>query len=103
LSTGSDTAQGLSWREFLGDASVASLSLVCMAVWLHAADSLVVATMLPRIVADISPEHGSKDVFLHISALERAGLSRLEDGQAVTYDVEQSRDGREAAINLALA
>lgn len=53
MSTGSDTAQGLSWREFLGDASVASLSLVCMAVWLHAADSLVVATMLPRIVADI--------------------------------------------------
>jgi cold shock protein len=51
----------------------------------------------------IAPEHGSKDVFLHISALERAGMSRLEDGQAVTYDVEQGRDGRESAINLALA
>ena len=51
----------------------------------------------------IAPEHGSKDVFLHISALERAGMSRLEDGQAVTYDVEQGRDGRELAINLALA
>ncbi|MDE3080371.1 MAG: MFS transporter [Paracoccaceae bacterium] len=53
MSTGSGRAQGLSWREFLGEASVASLSLVCMAVWIHAADSLVVATMLPRIVAEI--------------------------------------------------
>ncbi len=53
MSTSSDTAQGSSWREFLADASVASISLVCMAVWLHAADSLVVATMLPRIVSDI--------------------------------------------------
>lgn len=51
----------------------------------------------------IAPEHGSKDVFLHISALERAGMSHLEEGQAVTFDVEQGRDGRESAINLALA
>ena len=53
MSTSSGDAQGVPWRDFLGEASVASLSLVCMAVWLHAADSLVVATMLPRIVADI--------------------------------------------------
>lgn len=53
MSTGSDAAQGLPWRDFLGEASLASLALVCMAVWLHAADSLVVATMLPRMVADI--------------------------------------------------
>ena len=51
----------------------------------------------------IAPEAGSKDVFVHISALERAGLQKLDDGQAVTFDVEDGRDGRESATNLALA
>ena len=43
----------------------------------------------------IQPEGGSKDVFVHISALERAGLSHLDDGQKVTFDLERGRDGRE--------
>ncbi|SDI11336.1 cold-shock protein [Lutimaribacter saemankumensis] len=51
----------------------------------------------------IAPENGKKDVFVHISTLERAGIDRLDDGQAVTFDVESGRDGREAASNLALA
>jgi cold shock protein len=51
----------------------------------------------------IAPEHGTKDVFLHISAVERAGLQQIKDGQAVTFDVERGRDGRESATNLALA
>ncbi|EPX80515.1 Cold shock protein CspG [Salipiger mucosus DSM 16094] len=51
----------------------------------------------------IEPEQGNRDVFLHISAVERAGISRVEDGQKVTFDVETGRDGREAASNLALA
>lgn len=51
----------------------------------------------------IAPEGGSKDVFLHISAVERAGIQRLNDGQAVTFDVERDRNGRESAVNLALA
>lgn len=51
----------------------------------------------------IQPEGGSKDVFVHISALERAGLRGLKDGQAVTFDVERDRNGRESATNLALA
>ncbi|WP_370313077.1 cold-shock protein [Sagittula sp.] len=51
----------------------------------------------------IEPEQGSKDVFLHISAVERAGLTRIDDGQKVTFDVETGRDGRESASNLALA
>ncbi|MGR3367754.1 MAG: cold-shock protein [Sagittula sp.] len=51
----------------------------------------------------IEPEHGSRDVFLHISAVERAGLTRIDDGQKVTFDVETGRDGRESASNLALA
>ncbi|MFC3167693.1 MULTISPECIES: cold-shock protein [Paracoccus] len=51
----------------------------------------------------IQPEHGSKDVFLHISALERAGIRDIRDGQAITFDVEKGRDGRESATNVALA
>jgi CspA family cold shock protein len=51
----------------------------------------------------IAPEGGSKDVFVHISALERAGLTSLNDDQKVTFDIEAGRDGRESAANLALA
>jgi CspA family cold shock protein len=51
----------------------------------------------------IQPEGGSKDVFVHISALERAGLTSLADGQKVTFDLERGRDGRESAANLAIA
>ena len=50
----------------------------------------------------IQPESGARDVFVHISAVERAGLSSLNDGQAVTFDIESGRDGRESAGNLAL-
>ena len=46
----------------------------------------------------IEPEGGSKDVFVHISAVERAGLNDLPDGQKVTFDIEPGRDGREAAV-----
>ena len=51
----------------------------------------------------IAPEGGSKDVFVHITALERAGIRSLDDGQAVTFDLESGRDGRESATNLQLA
>ena len=51
----------------------------------------------------IQPDGGSKDVFVHISAVERAGLSGLPDGQKVTFDLERGRDGRESAANLQLA
>ena len=51
----------------------------------------------------IEPESGGKDVFVHISSVERAGLTGLADAQKVTYDVEAGRDGRENATNLALA
>jgi len=50
----------------------------------------------------IQPDGGSKDVFVHASALERAGLSSLDDGQKVEFDVEAGRDGRESATNLRL-
>ncbi len=48
----------------------------------------------------IEPEGGKKDVFVHISALERSGLSSLDDGQKVSFDIESGRDGRESATNL---
>ncbi len=51
----------------------------------------------------IAPEDGSKDVFVHISALERAGLHQLDDGQAVTFELEADKNGRSSAVNLALA
>lgn len=49
----------------------------------------------------IEPSDGSKDVFVHISALEKVGLRQLDDGQSVSYDVVQER-GKEAAANLRL-
>lgn len=51
----------------------------------------------------IAPDGGKKDVFVHISALERAGIRELKDGQKVTFDIEPGRDGRESATNLKLA
>ena len=51
----------------------------------------------------IAPESGGKDVFVHISAVERSGLTSLPDDQKVTFDIESGRDGRESAVNLALA
>jgi len=50
----------------------------------------------------IQPEGGSKDVFVHITALERAGIRSLDDGQAVKFDLESDRNGRESATNLVL-
>lgn len=51
----------------------------------------------------IAPEQGGQDVFVHISAVERAGLTGLDDNQKVTFDVESGRDGRASAANLQLA
>ena len=51
----------------------------------------------------IAPDNGGKDVFVHISAVERAGLTGLADNQKVTFDIESGRDGRERASNLQLA
>ena len=51
----------------------------------------------------IAPDGGSKDVFVHISAVERSGLTGLKDNQKVTYDLQAGRDGRESAINIQLA
>jgi CspA family cold shock protein len=47
----------------------------------------------------IQPEDGGKDVFVHISAVQRAGLQSLNEGQRVSYDEENER-GKTAAVNL---
>ena len=50
----------------------------------------------------IAPEGGTKDVFVHITALQAAGLDGLDDGQAVSFEIENS-NGRESAVNIQLA
>ena len=50
----------------------------------------------------IAPEDGGKDVFVHISAVERSGLTGLADNQKVSYELQAGRDGRESAVDLAL-
>ena len=51
----------------------------------------------------IAPDGGGKDIFVHISAVERAGLTGLADNQKVTFEIEAGRDGRESASDIALA
>jgi cold shock protein len=52
----------------------------------------------------ITPDQGGKDVFVHISAVERSGMRGLAEGQKVSYDVEADRrTGKESATNLKIA
>ncbi|HTI02504.1 MAG TPA: cold-shock protein [Acidisoma sp.] len=48
----------------------------------------------------IQPEDGGADVFVHISAVQRAGLSGLNEGQKVSFDLERGQKGKMAAVNL---
>jgi CspA family cold shock protein len=48
----------------------------------------------------IQPDGGSKDVFVHISAVERAGMDSLREGQRVTYELERDQQGRVSAVSL---
>ena len=48
----------------------------------------------------IQPDDGSKDVFVHVSAVERAGMSDLREGQKVEYDLERGQQGKTSAVNL---
>ena len=51
----------------------------------------------------IQPDDGSKDVFVHISAVERAGMHSLNEGQKISYEVMPGRDGKSSAENLVTA
>jgi cold shock protein len=48
----------------------------------------------------IQPQDGGKDIFVHISAVEQAGLRTLNDGQQVSFEIEQGRQGKTSAVNL---
>jgi CspA family cold shock protein len=50
----------------------------------------------------IAPEDGGKDIFVHISAVERSGLTGLADNQKVSFETREGRDGREMASDLKL-
>ncbi len=50
----------------------------------------------------IAPDDGGKDVFVHISAVERAGLKTLNDNQKIAYELQSGRDGRSSASDLKL-
>ncbi len=49
----------------------------------------------------ITNEEGGKDAFVHISAVERSGMSSLREGQKLSYELETGRDGKTSAVNLA--
>ncbi len=48
----------------------------------------------------IQPDEGGSDIFVHISAVERAGMSTLREGQKLSYELERGRNGKTAAVNL---
>lgn len=48
----------------------------------------------------IQPEDGAKDVFVHISAVERAGIQNLKEGQRVSFELERGQQGKVSAVNL---
>ena len=48
----------------------------------------------------IQPDDGSKDVFVHISAVERSGIGNLREGQKLNYELEQGQQGKTSAVNL---
>ena len=50
----------------------------------------------------IAPDEGDKDIFVHISALERSGIDGLADDQKVSFEISSGRDGRESADNIEL-
>jgi CspA family cold shock protein len=51
----------------------------------------------------VAPDTGGKDVFVHISAVQKAGLRSLAEGQKITFEIEMQQNGRAAAVNLTQA
>jgi CspA family cold shock protein len=48
----------------------------------------------------IQPEDGSKDVFVHVSAVERSGIGNLHEGQRLSFELERGNQGKSSAVNL---
>ena len=53
-----------------------------------------------RAMAFIAPEEGDTDVFVHISAVQNSGMTDLQEGQQVSYELEEGKNGKTAAVNL---
>lgn len=77
------------------------------AAWFHSMDFTFMATTgtvkffnPTRGFGFIAPQDGSKDVFVHISAVERAGLSTLTENQQVSFEVQRGTNGKLSAVNL---
>jgi cold shock protein len=77
------------------------------AAWVHFLHGNIMATIgtvkffnTSKGFGFIAPEDGSKDVFVHISAVERAGLSTLSDNQRVSFDLERGTNGKVYAVDL---
>ena len=51
----------------------------------------------------IQPDEGGNDVFVHISAVQNSGLNGLDEGQKISYDLEEDQRGRKSAANLKVA
>lgn len=49
----------------------------------------------------VAPEEGGKDIFVHISAVQKAGMRTLNQGERIQFEIEAQKDGRQAAVNLA--
>jgi cold shock protein len=82
-------------------------SIPVHAVWiagLHGEDAMSEGTVKwfnsQKGYGFIQPDDGSKDVFVHISAVERAGLTGLNEGQKVSFDLERGQQGKTSATNL---
>ncbi|MEX2649079.1 MAG: cold-shock protein [Alphaproteobacteria bacterium] len=48
----------------------------------------------------IAPDDGSKDVFVHVSAVERSGMRSLAEGQRISFEIERGQQGKVSAVNL---
>ncbi len=51
----------------------------------------------------IAPDTGGKDIFVHISAVQKAGMRSLNEGQKISFEIEQQQNGRAAAVDLTQA
>jgi cold shock protein len=75
--------------------------VIAILLWRHSmADGTVKWFNGQKGYGFIQPDEGGNDVFVHISAVERAGLSTLREGQKVAYETETGRNGKVAAVNL---
>jgi CspA family cold shock protein len=95
--------EGLLYHSLCELASCSSLKLVFKKVFMSAKKVGIVKWFnATKGYGFLKPEDGSKDVFVHISAVERAGMNGLNEGQRLSFDLEESR-GKISAVNLASA